>query len=498
MKKSIFLLSLIFFGFPCIGEENGVPRITHGVTVGDVESRTAVVWSRADQEATMKVIVRSPDGKEIFDATCVRADDDYTGQVLLENLKSNTQYEYKVWFESSNGNKSGTAGGRFKTAPERHQKQAVKIAWSGDFAGQNVCRDRELGFPIFNAIHQEAADLFIGLGDMIYADNTCEEIGKYGNRQVPGNFIQSADLADFWAHWRYAREDAAFQKLLSSTPYYGIWDDHEVVNDFGPLHDTRDSTPYSADVPLLPIGLKAFLDYTPIRKSPHTPNRLYRNIRWGKHLELFFLDNRQYRDANLAADHPERKKTMLGREQIEWLREKIHSSNATWKVLVSSVPISIPTGQPQNLGRDGWGNDDETTDPTIEGIPQSDTGFEQELIEIVEFLRDEKANALFITTDVHFAEVFKYTPFKDNNYSFHEIVVGPGNAGLFPNRAFDKTLGTESLFFFGPENEDTVTTWEDALKWFNYATIEIDYSGELVVNVKDTWGESVYSLHLSR
>jgi len=103
---------------------------------------------------------------------------------------------------------------------------------------------------------------------------------------------------------------------------------------------------------------------------------------------------------------------MPGREQLTWLKEKIHSSNATWKVLVSSVPISIPTGFPQGMGRDGWANDDENIEPTIEGIPQSDTGFEQELMEIVKFLRDEKANTLFITTDVHFAEVSKYTPLR--------------------------------------------------------------------------------------
>jgi len=119
-----------------------------------------------------------------------------------------------------------------------------------------------------------------------------------------------------------------------------------VVNDFGPLQDTRDNPPYSADIHLLPAGLKALLGYTPIRKSQLTPNRLYRNIRWGKHLELFFLDNRQYRDANLAADHPERHKIMLGREQLAWSKEKIRSSDAAWKVLVSSVPISIPTGFP--------------------------------------------------------------------------------------------------------------------------------------------------------
>jgi len=52
------------------------------------------------------------------------------------------------------------------------------------------------------------------------------------------------------------------------------------------------------------------------------------------------------------------------------------------------------------------------------------------------------------------------------------------------------------LFFFGPEDADDVTTWEEALTWFNYATMAINDAGELVVNIKDTWGKSVYGLHL--
>lgn len=60
-----------------------------------------------------------------------------------------------------------------------------------------------------------------------------------------------------------------------------------------------------------------------------------------------------------------------------------------------------------------------------------------------------KKNALFLTTDVHFAEVFRYRPFGDD-WTFHEVVTGPLNAGIFPNPAFDATLGTECLFFLGP------------------------------------------------
>ena len=357
---------------------------------------------------------------------------------------------------------------------------------------------RAKAFPILKAINREKSDLFIGLGDMIYADNLCEPTGRYGNAQVPGDFIESADFENFWAHWRYKRDDAGFRKLLSRTPYYAIWDDHEVVNDFGPLHDTRDTPPYTAGEHLLPIGLQAYLDYNPIMPKHATPKRLYRNIRWGKHAEMFFLDNRQYRDANLQADDEERTKTMLGREQLVWLKEKLAKSNATWKIIVSSVPIAINTGFPPELGRDGWANDDINDNPTVDGIPQNETGFEYELMSIMETLRDNDANVLFITTDVHFAEVFRFTPFADSpDFQVHEVVIGPGNAGIFPNRNFDTTLGTESLFFFGPDSFADVTSWEIAKKWFNYGTIEIDYHGNLVSEVKDTVGDVQYRLELT-
>ena len=43
------------------------------------------------------------------------------------------------------------------------------------------------------------------------------------------------------------------------------------------------------------------------------------------------------------ADKPENNKTMLGSEQLQWLKQKLLTSSATWKVLSSDVPISVPT-----------------------------------------------------------------------------------------------------------------------------------------------------------
>lgn len=458
-------------------------RVTHGVASGDVTARSAVIWSRTDSEGYMHVKINGPVRGKKIKTIKVDASGDYTGKVLFNGLKADKEYEYKVWFTESkrSHDDDNSESGQFKTAPKANRKAEVSFAWGGDVAGQNVCRDANEGFPIFAAVNNLQPNFFIGLGDMIYADGVCEAVGRYGNQQIAGDFIYSADLDNYWAHWKYNREELNYSEMLRQTPYIAIWDDHEVVNDFGPLHDTRDAAPYTPGEHLLPMGLQAFLDYNPIAESSRTPGRLYRNIRWGQHLELIVLDNRQYRDANLEEDDEVLVKTMLGREQLSWVKETVKQSDATWKVIVSSVPISIPTGFPVENGRDGWADFDQPR------------GFEQELKDLLKFMHQQgERNIVFITTDVHFAEIFRYTPFaEDPDFHVHEGVTGPMNAGLFPNRDFDTTLGTESLFFYGPDSSN-VGSYQEARQWMNFGAVEIDEQGQFTLSVIDVDGNEVY------
>lgn len=482
MRRKKLLLSLLLGQMFASGAL--AAPVTHGVAVGDLSADRAVIWSRTDRDAHMHVEITGGRHRPAAPVS-VRAERDFAGKVEVTGLAPDTRYRYRVWFSDGPGRtgRDAPAEGSFRTPPPPQAAAAASFAWGGDVAGQNVCRDAVEGFPVFASLANRPLDFFIGLGDMIYADGLCEPVGRYGNAQVPGVFLQAANMADFWAHWKYNREDGNFQALLRQTPYYAIWDDHEVVNDFGPLHDTRSTPPYTDGVHLLPMGLAAFLDYNPVAENAGTPKRLYRSVRWGKHLELFILDTRQYRDANLATDSAERPKTLLGREQLAWLNEALAASDATWKVIVSSVPMSIPTGAAA-AGRDGWAN------------YEQDTGFEHELAAILRGLRDRgQRNVAFITTDVHFAEVFRYTPFADDTgFQVHEVVTGPLNAGLFPNRAYDTTLGTESLFFYGPDAP--VTSWAEAKPWMNFGVASVNENGRLTLSVNRVDGETVYALEL--
>jgi alkaline phosphatase D len=178
---------------------------------------------------------------------------------------------------------------------------------------------------------------------------------------------------------------------------------------------------------------------------------------------------------------------MLGREQLEWLKDGLEHSDATWKVIVSSVPMSIPTGFPAANGRDGWANFDQTT------------GFENELLDILGFMADHGIdNPIWVTTDVHFAEAFRYVPFPREHPGFvvHEIATGPMNSGIFPNRLFDTTLNPTVLKFYGPNLPTDVTSWTEAKRWFNFGTLEVGADGDLTAQIVNTAGDPQFSLTL--
>jgi alkaline phosphatase D len=465
-----------------------VPTITHGVIVGDVTAFSALLWARADREASLNVVLSGGRHGRIARAPA-RTADDFTARVPLEHLAPGTTYRYRAWFSfGSPGSSHGPAvEGSFRTAPERHTAASLRLDFGGDLNGQNVCRDSVEGMPIMETVRARRPDIFIGLGDSIYADNACAATGLYANAQVPGDFGPAADIAAYWAHWRYTRADAGLQRLLERTDYLGVWDDHEVVNDFGPLTDTRSTPPYTPGVHLMPIGLQGFLDYTPVAIAQNTPLRLYRSIRWGKNLELIVLDTRQYRDPNFEADTDAHPKTMLGREQLTWLKEQLAASDATWKVIVSSVPMSIPTGFPPTNGRDGWANFDQNT------------GYERELLDILGFMRTHGVrNSVWITTDVHFAEAFRYVPFAgDPGFRVHELVTGPMNAGIFPTTDFDTTLNPERLAFFGPPSAGAVTSWSQAKHWFNFGELELAHDGSLTIRIVNSTGETEFERTLT-
>jgi alkaline phosphatase D len=106
-------------------------------------------------------------------------------------------------------------------------------------------------------------------------------------------------------------------------------------------------------------GVRVFREQVPM--GPRT----YRTFRWGKDLQVWLIEGRDFRSPNDAPDGPE--KTILGAAQKAWLKRSLTESDATFRVLVSPTPI---------VGPDRWKKRDN----------HANSGFHQEGQELRAFL----------------------------------------------------------------------------------------------------------------
>src|SRR5215211_4104396 len=155
----------------------GQPTFTHGVASGDVTSTSAILWTRVDRRASVKVEVwddPSLTGQKVFQATEPQTSSagDFTVKIEATGLQPDTAYYYRF----RHGNEAGGAVspvGTFKTAPDPGAPASVKFTFTGDSDGtKNVAGMPAFNdFEVLNAARLENADFFVYLGDTIYADS---------------------------------------------------------------------------------------------------------------------------------------------------------------------------------------------------------------------------------------------------------------------------------------------------------------------------------------
>src|SRR4029077_17151441 len=88
---------------------------------------------------------------------------------------------------------------------------------------------------------------------------------------------------------------------------------------------------------------RAFQDYTPMRFDPADPERIYRASRLGPLVEIIGGDVRSYRGANSANRQTvlSDESAILGSTQLAWLKQRLLTSTATWKIVASDLPLGL-------------------------------------------------------------------------------------------------------------------------------------------------------------
>ncbi|MEO7197956.1 MAG: alkaline phosphatase D family protein [Solirubrobacterales bacterium] len=441
----------------------------YGVTATEVSSNSAILWAKANRSGNVTILAstrslggkacaRSSGGKgPSLAAGKAKKSHDNTVQVPVGGLQAGKEYRYVFCMGSNAQSDFGT----FTTAPKLNKAKTIHFALAGDQdarplpGGKTPYWNR---FGVWNRIRKQNNDFNVLMGDTIYSDT---EVPGYGLDDV------AVSVKEKWDAYKTNLALRPWVRARGSAAYYAHWDDHEFINDFS---RQENSFPYSNDgkalgstnisgEKLYKNGVKAFRDYNPVTYSPKTG--IYRSERWGKNLEIFFLDERSFRSASAdtggVCDTPsgsgtpdvaptapqstrnlfslivpalaqpaspecmarinDPNRTMLGSKQLSVFKKAIKASDATFKVIFNEVPIQ----QYYALPYDRW------------------EGYEAERQEVLHYLDDNVKNAVFLTTDVHANLV--------NDARFNTL----GDAGVQNSGILDITSGPVATENFSGE-----------------------------------------------
>ena len=349
--------------------EGAAAVFRHGVASGDPLPHAVVLWTRVTPtaEATPgsgrgpRVPVRwqvatDPHFRRVVaeGTTTTGPDRDHTVHVDARGLRPATTYWYRF---SALGQASRI--GRTRTAPRVESDAPVRF-------GVVSCANYGWGF--FAGYRHLAArrdlDAVLHLGDYIY------EYGPDGPL-VPG--VQPATvrvaepkkecltLADYRERHGCYRVDRDLQGFHAAHPVIAVWDDHEIANDTwrkGAENHSEGEGPWAKRAR---AGRRAWLEWLPVRHTdPDDWYSINRRFRYGRHVDLWMLDERRFRDEQVesiafsmgsvdpAVNDPSR--TLLGDEQRHWLVRGLRGSTATWKVLGNQVPffpLALAPGVPE-------------------------------------------------------------------------------------------------------------------------------------------------------
>jgi alkaline phosphatase D len=369
-------------------------KFAEGVASGDPGPRSMTLWTRVaelERKGGVRLEVARDKGfRHVVARKTIATSPTIGGSVKarVTGLQPHEQYYYR--FETK-GSESDV--GRFRTAPPADSRQELRFAFFS-------CQDFTHGF--YNAhevMAREDLDFVVCLGDYIYAETYHTLAGGTAVREdaiggpgySPDVTLMATTLDHYRAKYSLYHQDAALRKVHARAPMIVIWDDHEVQDNYAGAAPGGGLPPEQAwSDARRAAGYRAWYESMPTYAGKR--DRIYRSLRFGKTLDLFLLDQRQYRDDQPCGDAiappcPElnQARNLLGRTQMNWIKKELQASKAAWKVIgneVMMMPAKV-TGDAY-VQYDSW-----------HGYP----GEREELLGHID--RKRIRDVVFVTGDIH-------------------------------------------------------------------------------------------------
>lgn len=390
------LLVPFFLWTGILAHAQNKPSLVSGPWAGNVELRNATIW--AEVKPNVKSVA--------VHFTAVNADKKANGleegimiykgelgkefnpvKIELNGLKINTTYTYNLILDG----KPVAVGFSTKFTTKdlwQYRKPVPDFSFlTGSCAYFNEPEFDRPGKPyggdssIFEIMANTPAAFHVWLGDNWYT------------REV-----------DYNSRWglnyraSLTRSLPVLQKFMAAMPQYAIWDDH----DFGP-DDAGKSYILKEE------SRKIFNDYWCNPTCGENEKGIYTMISYGD-VDIFLTDNRFFRSEDAMPDSIEGKpntaKEYFGKMQMEWLKNALIYSKATFKIIATGSQVLNPYGEYECMKK-----------------------YNAEYYDLMHFLAEQKIKGvLFFTGDRHHSEVLKME--RPGLYPLYDITSSPYTSGV--------------------------------------------------------------------
>ncbi len=258
-----------------------------------------------------------------------QADHDFIVRAKVDGLKEGTRYHYRLVFGPDKEHTQTGGACEFKTLASTgtltfcmgscmNYAPFMTGKTNGGGPASATEEDKRLGYPVFAAMKALKPDFFIGTGDIVYYDNPAKTAAK--------------TLPELRQKWHQQFRFPRMVEFFARTPAYWSKDDHDFR--------FNDADLGNKGLPAPSTGIEIFREQMPMFVAGDRSTPTYRTHRVHKHLQLWFMEGRDYRSNNKMPDGPE--KSIWGKEQRDWLQTTLQGSDATWKVIITPTPMVGP------------------------------------------------------------------------------------------------------------------------------------------------------------
>ena len=313
-------------------------------------------------------ISTTPDFKESFRTPWIKAvpDYDYIVKTKITDLDPGRRYYYRVIYGPDTINTGKGMTSNFKThgGGKSHDEISFAVVTGMHYSrfhhtGREKQRfppaavkrkippssgeDKLLGYPALVSILKLKPDYFVGTGDNVYYDGPFvgrAETQQQIRRKYQEQFSQPRFVDLFQQVATYWMKDDHDFRFNDSDPINPYLVERNYNLDYYPKTNIYEHVSGSGSLPSAKLGIRMFQEQLPVVDPEESNPVTYRTFRVNDWLQIWYVEGRDYRDANDRPDGPN--KSIWGLKQMNWLKETLLQSDTVFKFLLSATPMIGP------------------------------------------------------------------------------------------------------------------------------------------------------------